>query len=76
MLRVRAVRDPLAHRERHLDNALLVQRARCAESPIAVVASNLPVRTLVLSRVKEHKPRKQMQSNEAGSAEHVLNEPS
>jgi hypothetical protein len=34
--------------------------------------SNLPVRTLVFSRVKEHKPRKQMQSNEAGSAQHIF----
>jgi hypothetical protein len=41
-----------------------------------MAASNLPVRTLVFSRVKEHKPRKQMQSNEVGSAEHVLNGPS
>jgi hypothetical protein len=26
----------------------------------------------VFSRVKEHKPRKQMQSNEPGSAQHIL----
>jgi hypothetical protein len=40
-----------------------------------VLLSNVPARTLVFSRVKEHKPRKQMQSNEAGSAQHILKGP-
>ena len=75
MLRVRAVDTPgpacaprAATRER-----LTTAKGSLRAVADAMVASNLPVRTLVFSRVKEHKPRKQMQSNEAGSAEHILN---
>jgi hypothetical protein len=78
MLRVRAVETPgpaCAPTAASRQSALLLQRPRWAKSP-AMAASNLPVRTLVFSRVKEHKPRKPMQSNEVGSAEHVLNGPS
>src|SRR4029077_6682572 len=75
MLRVRAVdtagpscASRAASRER-----LTTAKGSLRAVADAMVASNLPVRTLVFSRVKEHKPRKQMQSNEAGSAEHILN---
>ena len=79
MLQVRGVHPPgpaCAGRAASPQNALLTAKGSLRRVANAMLPSSLPVRTLVFSGVKEHKPRKQMQSNEAGSAQHILNGPS
>jgi len=78
MLRVRVVDTPglaSARRAASRQNSLLTAKGSLLGVANAMLPSNLPVRTLALSGVKEHKPRKQMQSNDAGSAQHILNGP-
>ena len=79
MLQVRGVDTPgpaCARRAASRQNALLTAKGSLRGVANAMLPSNPPVPTRVFSRVKEHKPRKQMQSNEAGSAQHILNGPS
>jgi len=78
MLRVRVVATPgpaCARRAASPQDALFTAKGSLRGVATAMLPSNLPVRTPVFSRVKEHKPRKQMQSNEAGSAQHILDGP-
>jgi len=79
MLRVRVVDPPgpaFARRAASRQNSLLTAKVWLRGVANAMLPSNLPVRALAFSSVKEHKPRKQMQSNDAGSAQHILNGPS